>query len=267
MNCCDQALFPSLRRHYPVQVQTVGGIWSPPSQPKLVGLPFTSILALQSWQTADVDSKRHRLQAAHLYLVCDDRPDRFLAAALRGGVDIVQLRIKDGADDAILAAARRFKAACDAHDALFILNDRPDLVRAADADGVHVGQDDTAVTQARELVGPDRLVGLSTHSPAQIEAAGATDVDYIGVGPVHETPTKPGRPAVGFELVRYAASNTPVPFFAIGGISTANVSAVAAAGATRIAVVRALTDAADPERVATELRGAVDRTGARVGST
>ncbi|MGZ4181802.1 MAG: thiamine phosphate synthase [Solirubrobacteraceae bacterium] len=214
-----------------------------------------------------MDLRRQRLQAAHLYLVCDDRPDCFLAAALRGGVDIVQLRIKDGTDDAILAAARRFRTVCDAHEALFILNDRPDLVVAADADGVHVGQADTAVAQARELVGPDRLVGLSTHSPSQIQAAAGTDVDYIGVGPVHETPTKPGRPAVGLELVRYAASSAAAPFFAIGGISTANVGAVAAAGAERIAVVRALTEADDPERVATELRSAVGRAGAQVGST
>ena len=260
-------MFPSLRRHYPVQVQTVGGFWSPPSQPKLVGLPLTPILAPQSCQTPGVDARRQRLRAAHLYLVCDDRPDDFLAAALRGGVDIVQLRIKDGSDEEILAAARRFRAACDAHDALFILNDRPDLVHAADADGVHVGQEDTAVAQARELIGPDRLIGLSTHSPAQVDAAAGTDVDYIGVGPVHATPTKPGRPAVGLELVRYAAANAAVPFFAIGGISPANVNDVAAAGAERIAVVRALIDAADPERTAGELRTAVDRTGARVGST
>jgi thiamine-phosphate pyrophosphorylase len=214
-----------------------------------------------------VDSRRQRLQAAHLYLVCDDQPDDFLAAALRGGVDIVQLRIKDGSDEQVLAAAHRFRAACDAHDALFILNDRPDLVHAADADGVHVGQDDTAVAQARELVGPDRLVGLSTHSPAQIDAAAGTDVDYIGVGPVHATPTKPGRPAVGLELVRYAASNATTPFFAIGGISPANVNDVAAAGGERIAVVRALTEAADPQRTAAKLRNATDRAGARIGST
>jgi thiamine-phosphate pyrophosphorylase len=214
-----------------------------------------------------VDFRRQRLQSAHLYLVCDDRPDDFLAAALRGGVDLMQLRMKDSDDDAILAAARRFRAACDAHDALFILNDRPDLAHASQADGVHVGQDDTTVAQAREQIGPDRLVGLSTHSPAQIEAAAVTDADYIGVGPVHATPTKPGRPAVGLELVRYAASNAATPFFAIGGISTANVRDVAAAGAERIAVVRALTDADDPVRTAAELRSAIDRAGARVGST
>jgi thiamine-phosphate pyrophosphorylase len=227
-----------------------------------------SILARRSWQTADVDARRRRLRAAHLYLVCDDRPDEFVAAALRGGVDVVQLRIKHGSDDAILAAARRFRAACDEHDALFILNDRPDLVSAAGADGVHVGQDDMSAPRAREIVGPDALVGISTHSPEQVDAAGDAPVDYIGVGPVHETPTKPGRRAVGLELVRYAAANARVPFFAIGGISRANVDAVAAAGADRIAVVRALTEAPDQEHAARELRALVtdgDPAGARVG--
>src|SRR6185312_12767835 len=113
--------------------------------------------------------------------------------------------------------------------------------------------------RAREQIGADRLIGLSTHSPEQIDAAAGTDVDYIGVGPVYETPTKPGRPAVGLELVRYAASNSAVPFFAIGGITTASADAVAAAGAERIAVVRALTEATDPERAATELRRTVTR--------
>src|SRR5438270_12033826 len=165
-----------------------------------------SILARRSWQTADVDARRRRLQAAHLYLVCDERPDELLTAALRGGVDIVQLRIKQGSNDAIVTAARRFRAACDEHDALLILNDRPDLVAAAGAAGVHVGQDDMPAGQAREIIGPDALVGISTHSPEQVEAAGEAAVDYIGVGPVHETPTKPGRSAAGLELVRYAAA-------------------------------------------------------------
>jgi thiamine-phosphate pyrophosphorylase len=216
-----------------------------------------------------MDTRRQRLSTAHLYLVCDAQPDEFLTAVLRGGVDIVQLRIKHGSDETILAAARWFRAACDAHGALFILNDRPDLVAACGADGVHVGQDDLTPQRARELVGAEALVGISTHSPAQIDAVGGVPVDYIGVGPVHETPTKPGRPAVGLELVRYAATNAPVPFFAIGGISTANVGAVASAGAVRIAVVRALTEAADPERVAAELRAEIraeDRSGAQVGS-
>ncbi|HUZ29779.1 MAG TPA: thiamine phosphate synthase [Solirubrobacteraceae bacterium] len=200
-------------------------------------------------------SPSERLQRARLYLVCDERSDRFLRSALRGGVDVVQLRMKSASDADILRTAARFRDVCRAHDALFILNDRVDLAAAAGADGVHVGQDDTPVSAARQAVGPDRIVGLSTHSPEQIDAA--IGVDYIGVGPVHATPTKPGRPAVGLELVRYAAAHALVPFFAIGGITPVNVAAAGAAGASRIAVVRALTEAADPERVARQLRHAL----------
>ncbi|HUE26089.1 MAG TPA: thiamine phosphate synthase [Solirubrobacteraceae bacterium] len=201
-------------------------------------------------------SDRHqRLLGAVLYLVCDDHDDAFLAAALRGGVDIVQLRMKQAADADVLAAGRRFRRACDEHGALLIVNDRPDLAAAVDADGVHIGQDDVSASDARSLLGAGRLIGLSTHTPEQVDHAAG--VDYIGVGPVHETPTKPGRPAVGLELVRHAAAHAAVPFFAIGGISTANIVAVRAAGATRVAVVRALTEAADPEPVAHELRDAI----------
>ena len=198
--------------------------------------------------------RRERLRSARLYLVCAEETDDFLHLVLAAGVDIVQLRMKDAGDEAILAAGQRFARAAAAHDALFILNDRPDLVVAAGADGAHVGQDDAAVDEARAIVGPDRLVGLSTHSPAQVDAAAKLDVDYIGVGPVHATPTKPGRPAVGLELVRYAAAESPVPFFAIGGISPANVADVRSAGAGRIAVVRAITEAADPGSSARSLR-------------
>jgi thiamine-phosphate pyrophosphorylase len=198
--------------------------------------------------------RRERLRSALLYLVCDERPDEFLESALRGGVDLVQLRIKDRSREEIVAVARRFARICRYHGALLILNDRPELVVEAGADGVHVGQDDAPVADARAIVGAARIVGLSTHSPEQIEAANGLGVDYIGVGPVFETPTKPGRPAVGTELVRYAAAHAEIPFFAIGGISAANVAEVRDAGAGRIAVVRALTEASDPERVARELR-------------
>ena len=197
---------------------------------------------------------RQRLSSARLYLVCDARPDGFLDSALRGGVDLVQLRCKDAGDEEILAAASRFARACRSYDALFILNDRPDLVAQAGADGVHVGQDDVPVPRARELVGHERLVGLSTHSPAQIEAANRASVDYIGVGPVYETPTKPGRPAVGIELVSHAARHAQIPFFAIGAVATENIEAVTSAGAERVAVVRALTDATDVEGAARRLR-------------
>jgi thiamine-phosphate pyrophosphorylase len=199
-----------------------------------------------------VSTRRQRLEEARLYLVCDAQPDEFLQAALRGGVDIVQLRMKGAADEEIVQTARRYGRICSHHDSLLILNDRPDLVERARADGVHVGQDDTSVGAARHAVGHERLVGLSTHSPAQIDAA--RGVDYIGVGPVHETPTKPGRPAVGLELVRYAAEHSTVPFFAIGGISPENVAEVTEAGGQRVAAVRALTQAEDPESVARILR-------------
>ncbi|MEA2341261.1 MAG: thiamine-phosphate pyrophosphorylase [Solirubrobacteraceae bacterium] len=200
-----------------------------------------------------------RLAAARLYLVTGAIAPERLDAALAGGVDLVQLRLKDPEDDAaILREAEVVRAACTRAGALFLLNDRPDLVAAADADGVHVGQDDMPVPQARTLVGPDRLVGLSTHTPEQIDAAAIAEVDYIGVGPVHATPTKPGRPAVGLALVRHAAAHAMHPAFAIGGIAPDTVAPVVAAGARRIAVVRAITEAEDPGAAARALRAAVE---------
>jgi thiamine-phosphate pyrophosphorylase len=204
---------------------------------------------------------RERLHAARLYLVCDEQPGSFLRAVIRGGVDIVQLRMKGRRDEEILEVAHRFRTVCAENGALFILNDRPDLVSAAGADGVHVGQDDLPVQRARAAIGSDRILGLSTHAPRQIDQALHTPVDYIGVGPVNATPTKPGRPAVGLELVRYAAEHATVPFFAIGGIDPGNVGAVVAAGAERVAVVRALTLAGDPVAVAHRLRDALRESG------
>jgi thiamine-phosphate pyrophosphorylase len=213
-----------------------------------------------------VTDLRQALHDARLYLVCDALADDFLAQALRGGVDVVQLRMKSAADEDILAVARRYAAVCAEHGVLFILNDRPDLVAAAGADGVHVGQDDVPVAEARRLVGDARIVGLSTHSPGQIDAAaGEPGLDYIGVGPVHATPTKPGRPAVGLDLVRYAAAHAATPFFAIGGVNGDNVAAVRDAGARRIAVVRALTATDDPGGAARRLRSAIE-SGESVGS-
>jgi thiamine-phosphate pyrophosphorylase len=205
-----------------------------------------------------------RLAAARLYLVTGAMASERLAAALAGGVDVVQLRMKDPEDDdAVLREAEVVRAACERAGALFVLNDRPDLVAAAGADGVHVGQDDVPVPQARTLVGPDGIVGLSTHTPEQVDAAAAAEVDYIGVGPVHATPTKPGRPAVGLDLVRHAAAHAGQPFFAIGGIAPDTIGPALAAGARRVAVVRAIGEAADPGAVARTLRTALD--GAGVG--
>ncbi len=179
-----------------------------------------------------------------------------LEAALAGGVDIVQLREKHMDDKTLTAVAREAVELCAQAGALLIVNDRPAVALAAGADGVHVGQEDMPVAEVRALVGEDLLIGLSTHAPAEIDAADGAD--YIGVGPVHATPTKPGRPAVGLELVRYAAEHAREPFFAIGGIDRANIGAVLDAGATRVAVVRAIAEAADPRAAPRGLRGALD---------
>jgi thiamine-phosphate pyrophosphorylase len=200
-------------------------------------------------------STRHaRLLDATLYLVCDAITDERLEAALRGGVDLVQLRMKEADDAKILEAAARFKTVAAEHGALFLLNDRPDLAVQANADGVHVGQDDTPVERARREIGPDRILGLSTHTAHDVDSVRSDTVDYIGVGPVFATPTKPGRPAVGPELVSYAAGHAGVPFFAIGGLDYHNLDPIVRAGAERIAVVRAIADAEDPEQAARTLR-------------
>jgi thiamine-phosphate pyrophosphorylase len=210
-----------------------------------------------------MDDRRARLRDARLYLVCDRRPGgrplaRVLEAALRGGVDVFQLRDKSAGDDGLLAAAAEARALCAAHGALFVVNDRPDLAVAAGADGVHVGQDDLPVAAARRAVGRERLVGLSTHGAGQSDAAAALDVDYVAVGPVHATPTKLGRPAIGLDPVRHAAATVARPWFAIGGIDERTVGAVVAAGARRLVVVRAIAEAADPERAARALRAALE---------
>src|SRR4051812_6534614 len=175
---------------------------------------------------------RERVADTRLYLVCDARPRAFLDAALRGGADLIQLRDKSLSDEELIEAAKTFRAAADAHGALFILNDRPDLVEACDADGVHVGQDDGTPAQARAAIGPDRIVGRSTHAPDQADAADADpDADYMAVGPVHATPTKPGRPAAGLQYVADAASAVGKPWFAIGGAGAAPPDAGGGGGA------------------------------------
>lgn len=205
--------------------------------------------------------RRERLRTARLYLCCGARPngedpEPLLRAALTGGVDLVQLREKELGRDAIERAALTFRRLCDTHSALFIVNDDPHLARACGADGVHVGQDDIAAEEAREILGTDAIIGLSTHSEAQIAAAGAAPVDYISVGPIWETPTKEGRPAVGLELIEHAAAHAKRPFFAIGGIDASRAKAVVRAGARRLCVVRAIRDAEDPAAAAAEVRRA-----------
>ena len=199
---------------------------------------------------------RDRLGRSRLYLVLAGGDVHVLEPALRGGVDIVQLRDKELDDAALVAAAGPFRAACEKHDALFVLNDRPDLVEACDADGVHVGRSDMPVDEARSLIGPDRLLGLSVSTRAELEdVAGA---DYVGVT-AFTTPTKEDAVAGGLDLLRAAAARLAVPWFAIGGIDLSNVAEVVAAGAPGIAVVRAIRDAPDPEAAARMLRSALDR--------
>jgi thiamine-phosphate pyrophosphorylase len=211
--------------------------------------------------------RREQLRSARLYFVVEAEPagraaDELLTAALAGGVDMVQLRDKHAADASLLTAAERFRRLCHEHGALFWVNDRPDLALAAGADGVHVGQDDMPPAEARRAVGPDLLVGLSTHAPEELDAALADpDVDQLSVGPVWETPTKEGRPAAGLDYVEYAArrAGSERAWFAIGGIDPGNVEEVMAAGAERIVVVRAIRDATDPRAVAAQLRAALER--------
>lgn len=206
---------------------------------------------------------RARLRDARLYFITDaSTADRNLielvSAALEGGVDMVQLREKDADEETITAIGGRLRALCDEHGALLIVNDRPDLALACGADGVHLGQGDLPPDRARGVLGPHLLVGLSTHSPEQIARAQDSAVDYLGVGPVHATPTKPTAAPVGESLLRHAAVHAAKPFFAIGGIDQANVGDAVAAGARRVAVVRAIRDAPDPRAVAEALRARLD---------
>lgn len=241
--------------------------------------------------TADIGAdRRARLHAARLYLVCPDshapmpasdaaapaggedargssqprtpgRPrelSELVHEAVAGGVDVVQLREKYLPDEELVAVAHAMHALCERIGALLIVNDRPGVALEAGAHGVHVGQEDLPVAQVREMVGPDVLIGLSTHAEREIDAQDAAQADYIAVGPVHETPTKPGRAAVGLELVRYAAAHARRPFFAIGGLDSANLGEVIAAGARRVVVLRAIAAAADPRAAARELRAPLD---------
>ena len=202
---------------------------------------------------------RARLEAARVYLVLEAAAADVVAPALRGGADMVQLRDKTAPDTAVVSAGRELRELCHRHGALFLVNDRPDLALECGADGVHLGQDDAPVEEVRAEVGDALAIGLSTHSAEQIAAAEESSADYYAVGPVHETPTKPGRPAVGLELVRHAGSVASKPWFAIGGIDPGNVARVAAAGARRVVVVRAIRDAADPAMAAHALRTALEQ--------
>ena len=207
------------------------------------------------------DRGRTDVATCRLYLCTPDRPDleTFVAACIRGGVDIVQLREKELEARPLLARAARVQEVCRDHGVPFVLNDRPDLALELDADGVHVGQDDAPPDLARRIVGDGKIVGLSTHAPAELDASAAENVDYVSTGPVEPTPTKAGRPGTGLGYLRYAAETCTRPFFVTGGVTPKTVVPMLEAGARRFVVVRFLTQADDPEANARALRDVIDR--------
>lgn len=207
--------------------------------------------------------RRDAFERARLYLVAPGAfPTDVLDLVIEAGVDVVQLRMKDAEAAEVIDVGERWMGVCEDRGVPFVLNDRPDVALALAADGVHLGQDDLPPIVAREILGPDVVIGRSTHSQADVERALRERddglADYIAVGPVHPTPTKPGRPGTGLELVELASSVASMPWFAIGGIDTSNLDTVVAAGATRIVVVRAITLADDPAGAVRALRARLD---------
>lgn len=200
-------------------------------------------------------ARQQKLQEAQLYLVtsASDRLFEVVELALQGGVDIVQYRDKQGNDSDRIHNCQRLSDLCHRYDALFIVNDRPDIALLVGADGVHVGQQDLPVAAVRTLMGTEYIVGCSTTSPEEMQRSLIAQPDYIGVGPVYETPTKAGKQAVGLDYVRYAAAHALIPWFVIGGIDTQNLADVVGAGATRAAVVRAIMEADHPDQVSRTL--------------
>jgi len=196
-----------------------------------------------------ISQQRHQLlRRSRLYLVSMPVENIFntVEAALQGGLTLLQYRDKETDDLRRFHIAQKLCQLCHQYNALFIVNDRVDLALAVDADGVHLGQQDMPVAFARQLLGSQRIIGRSTTNPDELHRALAEDIDYIGVGPVYETPTKAGKAAAGHEYVRYAATHATVPWFAIGGINADNVQSVIEAGATRVSVVRAIMQAPEP---------------------
>jgi thiamine-phosphate pyrophosphorylase len=199
-----------------------------------------------------------RLAAARLYMLltgaqCTASLDWTIAEAAAGGVAVFQLREKDLSDAALLERARRVRQWTRTAGALFIVNDRPDIAAAVAADGVHLGQDDLPVAVARRILGPDKLIGVSTHTPEQVQQAVQDGASYLGAGPVFPSQTKPFDTYPGIAFAAAATRTTSLPVFALGGISPSNLHELTAAGVLRIAVSAALATADDPQAVARTL--------------
>lgn len=214
-----------------------------------------------------ISALHSRLSSARLYLVTDqelsenhDTP-MTVEAALKGGVGIVQLREYSLTDSALLAMARQVRESTRAHNALFIVNNRPDIARLCDADGVHLGQDDLPVAEARKILGDGKLIGVSTHGMDQAKKAVEDGADYIGVGPVYPTRTKKNVvPAVTLDYVKQVAtSGLKLPFFAIGGIKLHNLEEVLSAGARRVAVVTGIVKTLNVQKVAAEFKETLEK--------
>lgn len=209
------------------------------------------------WTKLEEKFSKIKLADKKLYLVTNsdkfDSEDAFLdaiASALKGGVDILQLREKNMSAKKIIELGRKIKLLCSEYNTTFVVNDRIDIAAVLEADGVHLGQDDLDVKSAREILGENIIVGVSTHAPEQALKAVEDGADYIGVGPVFATPTKEGRIPVGLDYVKWASKNIDLPAFAIGGIDEENVEQVLKAGAKRIAVVRAIINEKSPQSAA-----------------
>jgi thiamine-phosphate pyrophosphorylase len=219
---------------------------------------------MRSSRGRDLGWRRRRLASARVYLCTPIRGELgvFADAVLRAGVDVVQLRDKDAEAAPLLEAAAVLRETADRHEALLAVNDRADVALAAGADILHLGQGDLPMDWARRIVGADMLLGRSTHDLEQARCAIAECWDYFAVGPVYPTATKPDRPTVGTALLQaVAALAPPVPWFAIGGVDRSNLAEVASAGASRVVVVRAITEASDPAAAAAELGRRLDAAG------
>ena len=198
---------------------------------------------------------RQQLLRSQTYLVTSPHENLLgiVEAALQGGIEIVQHREKTADDDARIQVARQLCELCHRYGALFIVNDRADIALAAGADGVHLGQHDLPMETARAILGPHKIVGRSTTNPDELARALNEKADYVGVGPFFETPTKPGKAASGPEYLRYALAHATMPFFVIGGVNLENLTTVTDAGATRVALVRAIMQADDPAAASQQL--------------
>lgn len=196
-----------------------------------------------------------KLKKSSVYLVTSETDNllNIVESALQGGLTLVQYRKKNVDDIIRLEMAQKLCELCHKYDALFIVNDRVDIALEVDADGVHLGQQDVPISLARRILGPNKIIGRSTTNPQEMAKAIAEKADYIGVGPVYATPTKPDKQPAGLDYVKYAAETSPIPWFAIGGIDENNVTEVMASGATQVAVVRAIMEADNPQKATQKL--------------